>query len=345
MERRSTCHSFDRVGIVQPERDGHGLLMQWMPGSSLDSPLHKYGNGPFCSFTIAQDARWRRSGVYVLTVGGATRYIGECKSLAMIWASVGHITLSSVRRGGRQTHCRLNTLILNEAEQNSEAVLWFEPIEDDAARSVRKAQLIADRNPPWDLPTSRRSPTLSDVGAPPRRRTVRASASAQRPSLRQDPLASERQFGGLRFSSVAPILPERDARGRVVEHFPHSRFRNRSNLPLSRYGAGPFCRFRVAQGWSKSGVYVLTQGDEVRYVGECKDLDRRWGPMGYGHISPRACYKGGQDTNCRINNLIHTESKAGGRFHLWLHGVEGNKQARLCVESLLVASLAPSWNR
>ena len=76
----------------------------------------------------------------------------------------------------------------------------------------------------------------------------------------------ERSFAGLSFSYVGPLRPERDERGEVIEELPQSRYRNQRNLPLHRYGKGPFWRFRVARGWRSSGVYVLTGGDEALYV-------------------------------------------------------------------------------
>ena len=52
-----------------------------------------------------------------------------------------------------------------------------------------------------------------------------------------------------------------DRRGEVVGELPQSKFRNERNLRLHKYGRGPFCRFRVAQGWQRGGVYILTNGD------------------------------------------------------------------------------------
>ena len=327
MERSVTGHAFERVGAIQPERDRSGAIIESRPAPH--ESLHKYGKGPFCRFTIAHEPGWQRSGVYVLTCGGVARYVGECKNLTMIWNSVGHITNTAVAPRGRQTHCRLNTLILNETKGKEELVLWFEAIEDDEDRSARKAQFLASRNPPWNLvsPAANRAQPRPTAATATRQVPARSAvALPERPDLAQGSAAAERRFGGFRFSYVGPILPERDSRGELIGELPQSRFSNNRNLSLSRYGVGPFCRFRVAQGWKCTGVYVLTRGDDVCYVGEAQDLERRWGPMGYGHISPRACYEGGQDTNCRINNLLYSESKTGGRFQLWFHPIEGKSR-------------------
>ena len=157
----------------------------------------------------------------------------------------------------------------------------------------------------------------------------------------------ERSFAGYAFERVGAIQPERDGSGEVRGVLPQSRYRNERNLELNRYGRGPFCRFRIARGenWRRSGAYILTSGNTVCYVGECQILESRWGPNGYGSISPRNCYTGGQETNCRINNLIFTETKTGGEFDLWFHSLAGGKQARRAVECQLVADLEPLWNR
>ncbi len=375
MQPGTSGSNFERVGSVEPERDSLGAIIE--AGPQTNQPLHKYGRGPFCRFRIAQGHNWQRSGVYVLTVNGVAHYVGECKNLAMIWGHVGHIGTRAVEAGGQQTFCRLNTLILDEAKRGSELVLWFQAVEDAGERRALKAQLIGSRNPAWNLPVRDSSRAISP---PPRRRhapsrieqpsqvvtrpsvapeeaetptrqgpgilsAIKSLLGMERPDIEESASSNDRRFGGLLFSYVGRIQPEQDARGQVIEEYPQRKFRNVKNLPLSRYGSGPFCRFRVGQGWQRSGVYALVCGTEVRYIGDAVNLERRWGYMGYGQISPRACYQGGQDTNCRINNLILQETKAGREFHLWFHPVEGQKHVRRAVEAQLMASLQPPWNR
>ena len=151
MERSFTGYSFERVGPIRPERDRRSALIEKRPESPPNVPLHNYGEGPFCRVRIAQEGRWRRGGVYVLTYGDAVGYVGESQSLATVWNFVGRITPSAVRyKGGQQTHCRINTLILNEAKQATDLSLWFHAVEDDTYRGTLKAQLVAALNPPWN---------------------------------------------------------------------------------------------------------------------------------------------------------------------------------------------------
>jgi hypothetical protein len=121
---------------------------------------------------------------------------------------------------------------------------------------------------------------------------------------------------------------------------PQSRYKNARNLPLNRYGSGPFCKFRVASRMRSSGVYLLMVNEEVRYVGESADLSARFN-MGYGNISPKNCFKGGQETKCRLNNLMYLTAHAGGRMSLWFFQTADYNS----VESLLRTTLNPPWNR
>ena len=347
MGRNFAGYVFERVGTIHPKRDVRGLPVEERPRSPNNSPPHKYGSGPFCRFHIAQEGRWRSSGVYVLTCGDTVRYVGECKNLAMIWNFVGGITPSAVRyKGGQQTHCRINNLILNEARERVEIVLWFHAVWDNADRKTCKAQVVNALNPTWNL-TSTRIPRFSPprTRAPSRADAQPVAVSEASPIRRQDGVRTQRRIAGLPFSYVGPIRPQSNQLGKVIGERPQSRFRNEHNLRLHNYGRGPFCRFRVALGWRRSGVYVLTNGDTPLYVGECQNLEDRWGTKGYGGISPRNCFTGGQETNCRINNLIYTGAKTGASFDLWFSTIAGDRQTRLTVERKLVAALRPPWNR
>lgn len=158
-------------------------------------------------------------------------------------------------------------------------------------------------------------------------------------------MEKSRNFGGRAFTYIGAIKPERDLSCVVVREFPQGRYLNSKNLAMHRYGAGPFCRFQVATGWSQGGVYVLTREEEILYVGECQNLEERWGTRGYGRIHPRNCFQGGQQTNCRINNLICMESPTSPELALWFFQMNGDKQERVAAETGLIASTKPPWNR
>lgn len=145
-------------------------------------------------------------------------------------------------------------------------------------------------------------------------------------------------FGGLQFTWVGNIEPVRDATGRVLTFMPQAQFNNIDNYGLHQYGRGPFCKFTVSTSLGQ-GVYVFAYGDKARYIGECVDLASRLN-NGYGNISPRNCFDGGQPTNCRVNSLVLMSVQQGERLTLWFHPTTERKE----VEARLIRLLMPPWN-
>jgi len=147
-------------------------------------------------------------------------------------------------------------------------------------------------------------------------------------------------IGKYSFHLITAIDPEREANSSIREFMPQDRYENVNNLPLNKYGNGPYCKFKIPRNITVSGVYALTVEGTVKYIGECEKLSQRYN-MGYGNISPRNCFVGGQETNCRINNLILHEINKRGKLLLWFYETENYK----AVELELRRSLTPCWNR
>lgn len=156
---------------------------------------------------------------------------------------------------------------------------------------------------------------------------------------------TKRRFADWDFEAIGRIEPECEESGAYVELLPQARFRDAATAKLHAYGAGPFCRFRIARKRRESGLYVLTLDDVPVYAGECADLEKRWGPNGYGGISPRNCFQGGQPTNCRINATVLVAAKAGHRLDLWFCPFDGETESRRSAETRLIQTLRPAWNR
>lgn len=154
-----------------------------------------------------------------------------------------------------------------------------------------------------------------------------------------------RCFASLEFESIGEIVPEQGQSGAYLEHMPQDRFDRAATTPLHAYGAGPFCRFKIARSCRDAGIYILTSDSISVYVGECVNLGKRWGPNGYGGISPRNCFVGGQSTNCRVNAAILAEAKAGRVIELFFRPFSGDKPDRVAAESSLILALRPAWNR
>lgn len=141
------------------------------------------------------------------------------------------------------------------------------------------------------------------------------------------------------FELVCPIEPERNTDGTIKEFLPQSRYPNRKNLLLNKYGNGPFCKFKIPSTIKSCGVYAIMVDGTLKYIGECTNLSSRYN-AGYGNISPRNCYIGGQETNCRINNLIFRAISEGESTILWFHATAEYKK----LETELRASERPKWN-
>lgn len=145
---------------------------------------------------------------------------------------------------------------------------------------------------------------------------------------------------GHSFQFICDIEPLRAPSGAIQRFMPQGRYAKASAVPINRYGAGPFCKFEIPRNHRISGVYALTVADAVRYIGECAGLSSRFN-NGYGNISPKNCYKGGQETNCRLNNLVYMAAASGQVIRLWFLPTDEYKQ----VEARLREVLKPVWNR
>jgi hypothetical protein len=153
-------------------------------------------------------------------------------------------------------------------------------------------------------------------------------------------VAKQLNLAGTAFVWAARIDPDRDASGRPIELMPQDRYSKASTTPLNPNGAGPFCRFTVADLPTSPGVYALTVDGDVAYVGKGQNLSERWGPRGYAAIHPRNCFVGGQSTNCKVNHRILLAARSNAAIELWIHVTEQHA----ALESSLIRSLDPLWN-
>ena len=63
--------------------------------------------------------------------------------------------------------------------------------------------------------------------------------------------------------------------------------------------------------------------------------------MGYGNISPRNCFEGGQSTNCRINSDILSLFKLKKSIQLYFLETKN----RFKIEHELIINQSPVWNK
>lgn len=151
-------------------------------------------------------------------------------------------------------------------------------------------------------------------------------------------------IGGYRFVFVQELLPELDISGSVYTYQPQGKYANKKKLPLlpeaeAAAGYAKFCRFRLNNAKDVPGVYAWVSGDTVIYIGETKRLRTRFN-SGYGMISPRNCYKGGQKTNCKMNKVVLEYYRAGTELYLYFLETEDYK----AIEKELIESQNPKLN-
>lgn len=148
------------------------------------------------------------------------------------------------------------------------------------------------------------------------------------------------EIGGFQFRFVQELNPERDNTGQIKQFMPQSNYEHSSTSKLNIHGGGPFCKFSISSKWAGySGVYALFSDEELLYIGECIDLYKRY-YMGYGNISPRNCFQGGQSTNCKINAMVLDQYLNGKKVSLYFYETGEYKR----VESTLLSKLNPQYN-
>ncbi len=111
---------------------------------------------------------------------------------------------------------------------------------------------------------------------------------------------------------------------------------------LNKYGDLTYSIFKIADTayLESKGVYAYIAGDELKYIGRCKDSMKKRVNQGYGKIHPKNCYLDGQATNCHLNARITAEKN---EVTLWLHEME----SEVAIESLereLIHAYNPPWN-
>ena len=90
----------------------------------------------------------------------------------------------------------------------------------------------------------------------------------------------------------------------------------------------------------KKGVYAYYVGNELRYIGRCRDTMSKRINQGYGKIHPKNCYIDGQSTNCHLNAKI---TEAGEEVSLWFCPLESDDDIS-AAEAQLIRRYQPEWN-
>jgi len=111
---------------------------------------------------------------------------------------------------------------------------------------------------------------------------------------------------------------------------------------LNEYGDNVFCDFSItSSSLSKSkGIYCFAVGEKVKYFGRSHDPFEKRLNQGYGHISPKNCYRDGQSTNCHVNSLV---AKAFNEVAFYVYPLDDDFEIDR-LETLLIDLHKPEWN-
>ena len=111
---------------------------------------------------------------------------------------------------------------------------------------------------------------------------------------------------------------------------------------LNKHGDERFSVFLIdaPDFLTKKGIYAFYVGEELRYIGRCRDTMKQRINQGYGKIHPKNCYIDGQSTNCHLNAKV---TEAGHEVDLWLCPLESDDEIIL-AEAKLIGKFRPIWN-
>lgn len=142
---------------------------------------------------------------------------------------------------------------------------------------------------------------------------------------------------GYEFEYIQNLVPYCNEYG-VIRFYPQDGYEKKDTVPLLENGKGAFCRF-VIDVEDVPGVYLWIVDDEIIYIGETKNLRKRFN-TGYGNISPRNCYLGGQSTNCKMNKVVLEYFEAGKQIKLYFLKTDDYKR----VELELLSKICTRYN-
>ena len=113
---------------------------------------------------------------------------------------------------------------------------------------------------------------------------------------------------------------------------------------LHKFGTKKFCKFELTDNsvFQQHGLYLYFMKGEIKYIGRCLDnFKERFNP-GYGTITAKNCYKGGQSTNLHINSLMN---RWGDSVKICLCPLVVPADEIKCLETKMIAKVDPEWNR
>ena len=145
-------YHFQFVQELVPERTILGKIKTFDPKVDYPkrhcTPLNKYGEGPFCRFSLNDPSYSRAHGVYALFDDDNLLYIGKTVNLLQRYNNgYGNIQPVNCYVGGQSTNCKINAMILQKYQSKKHVYLFFCETNDyDAIEQ----ELITALHPPYN---------------------------------------------------------------------------------------------------------------------------------------------------------------------------------------------------
>jgi len=126
-DKTLSSYLFSFVCDIEPAKNIDGTIKEFYPAKkySEEIELNKYGNGPFCRFSIP--VKWVGiMGVYALFFNGELKYIGQCINFGKRYnQDYGSISSGNCKRDGQSTNCKINNYILDSIKKGETIKLYF----------------------------------------------------------------------------------------------------------------------------------------------------------------------------------------------------------------------------
>lgn len=123
-------YPFTYVQELSPERNLLGQIKQYDPkenySKKASTPLNKYGNGPFCRFSLKAKGYRGIPGVYAMFDNQNLLYIGQTENFEQRFnTGYGIIAPRNCYIGGQNTNCKINSMILSKYLNGDNVHLYF----------------------------------------------------------------------------------------------------------------------------------------------------------------------------------------------------------------------------
>lgn len=125
----------------------------------------------------------------------------------------------------------------------------------------------------------------------------------------------------------------------------HLKYERKDEVKLNSYGGLVYCKFSVPSNdlSVRKGLYAFYENDELIYIGRTNDSFLTRVNAGYGNISPKNCYIGGQSTNCKMNSYINAAVSNGSDIKFYVYPMDHTEEIN-SLEAELIKKMNPPLN-